>query len=131
VGGQVDTQSPVVTVQPTQPVPIIMLHGKDDSHVRYEGGLSGNEQYDRVDISFQESVLLWAENNLCLLDEVETEITEGLRGQVRIDTLHDCDKEMYVRAISIDNFAHDWPSLARSGYDGNKAIVDFLIQFSK
>jgi polyhydroxybutyrate depolymerase len=130
IGGQVDSLSPVVTVQPTQPIPIIMIHGKDDWAVKYNGGPTDGGS-SRIDLSFKESVLFWANHNLCTLDQVDTAVIDGLKGEVRIDTFHDCDGDVKVQAISIENLGHGWASLANSGFDGTNAIVDFLKQFSK
>ncbi len=129
IGGQVDSLSPVITIQPTQPVPIMMMHGLNDRNVNYFGDktLDG----DRIDISLKESTIFWAENNQCTVSQADTNVVDGLKGKVWIVSFSDCDANKEVRAVSIQNHGHGWPSQEDSGYDGTKAMVDFLKRFSK
>ncbi len=129
IGGQVDSLSPVVTVHPTQPIPIVMIHGLNDRKVNYHGGktLEGN----RIDISFKESVLFWARNNRCDLGRADTTVVRGGKGKVWIVAYRNEDTGVEVQAITIQNKGHGWPGLEESGFDGTNAMVDFLKRFSK
>ncbi|MGH7595209.1 MAG: alpha/beta hydrolase family esterase [bacterium] len=129
IGGQVDSLSPVVTVQPSQPIPIIMAHGLNDRTVNYHGGQTIDG--DRIDISFRESALFWANNNQCTISRADTTVVNGLNGKVWIISFRDCNASVEVRAVTIENHGHGWPGLEESGYDGTNAMVDFLKQFSK
>lgn len=129
IGGQPDSLSPVMTVQPTQPIPIIMVHGLNDHKVQYFGGktIEGN----RIDVSFRESALFWANNNQCAVAQPDTTIVNGLNGRVWIVDFNNCNSGKPVRAITIENKGHGWPGLEESGFDGSNAMIDFLKQFSK
>ncbi len=129
IGGQVDSLSPVITVQPTQPIPIIMIHGLNDTNVNYFGGKT--KDGNRIDISFHDSVLFWADNNQCSVSQADTTIVNGLNGKVWIVDFNNCDANTEVKAITIENKGHGWPGLEESGFDGTNAMVDFLKQFSK
>ncbi|MFQ5569883.1 MAG: alpha/beta hydrolase family esterase, partial [Rhodothermales bacterium] len=130
IGGQVDSLSPVVTVQPAQPIPIMMIHGRNDQKVRYNGGLTGGGS-GRIDLSFRESVLFWANNNGCTVSQGDTTVVDGLNGKVWMARFAGCDANREVRGVTIQNYGHGWPSLEESGFDGTNAMVDFLKQFSK
>ncbi len=118
-------------VQPTQPMPIIMIHGINDPAVRFNGGWTSG--LNRYDISFEESVLHWASFNQCDISNVDTTIVIGEKdsNNVFIVDFPGCLPNTAVRGIAIDNMGHGWPGLEESGYDGTKASVDFLKQFSK
>jgi len=55
IGGQPDSSWPVLKIQPSEPVPIIITHGMRDLNVNFQGGLGLNGI--RYDLSFRESVL--------------------------------------------------------------------------
>lgn len=129
IGGQVDSLSPITTVQPIQPFPILIIHGMDDVNASYYGG--GALVHDRIDISFRESVLFWANNNKCSISQADTTIINGLHGKVWIVDFNDCDDNTEVRSITIENQAHGWPSVISSGFDGTQAMIDFFKKYSK
>lgn len=129
IGGQIDSLSPVVTVQPSQPIPFMMIHGLNDRTVNFNGGKSKDSP--RIDISFRESLLFWATNNQCEVTQPDTTIVNGLNGRVWIINFNGCDANMEVRGIVIENKGHGWPGLEESGFDGTNASIDFLKRFSK
>jgi len=73
----------------------------------------------------------WAENNQCTVSNADTSVVDGLKGKVWIVSFGDCDANKEVRAVSIQNHGHGWPSPEESGYDSTNAMVDFLKRFSK
>ncbi len=129
VGGKLDTFDQIITVQPKVPVPILMIHGINDAKVKFSGGWS--DELKRWDLSFESSVSLWAENNLCDITKADTTIVQGLNGKVYIIDIDDCGSNMPVKGIAIENKGHGWPGLEESGFDGTNASIDFLKQFSQ
>jgi polyhydroxybutyrate depolymerase len=129
IGGQADSLSPVVTVQPSQPIPIIITNGMSDLTVNFNGGLSDNEV--RIDISFRESVLFWANNNQCAVNDPDTTVVDGLDGKVWIVTFKGCSLGAEVQGVAIQNYGHGWPSLQSAGFDATNNIVDFLKRFGR
>ncbi len=129
IGGQTTLQSPEVAVNPSVPIPIILIHGMSDRKVSFIGG----ESIDggRADISFRRSVELWADNNQGAGSQADTTLVKGLNGDVWIITYSDPRPDVEVRAIAIENQCHGWPGLEDSGFDGTNAMVDFLMRFSK
>ena len=129
IGGQIDSLNPVVTVQPTQPIPFMLVHGLNDKSVNYFGGLT--KEGSRIDISFNESVTLWANNNQCTVSQADTTVVDGQNGKVWIVSFTNCNSNTEVRSVTIENQGHGWPGLEESGFDGTNAMIDFLKQFSK
>ena len=70
VGGQVDDQAPVqLPPKPRAKMPIMIVHGKKDQAVRWEGGRTNatrhSERKTRIDKSAHESAAFWAAPNGC------------------------------------------------------------------
>ncbi len=132
IGGTSDSLSTDThRIQPTQPIPIIMIHGMNDGKVKFHGGLTNSTKRSGYDLSFKESVLHWATYNQCEIANVDTTIVMGEKdsNNVYIVDFPGCLPNTAVRGIAIDNMGHGWPGLEESGYDGTKASIDFLKQF--
>ena len=129
IGGQIDQNSPSNQVVPTAPIPIILTHGMSDGSVLFKGGQSSGK--DRIDISFEESAMLWVQNNQCNTAHADTTMIQGPSGNINIIDFNSCNRKAVVRAIAIQNHGHGWPSLENCGFDGTGAMIDFLKQFSK
>jgi len=129
-GGKRDTLDPIMVAKPKQPIPFIFIHGKNDQKVKFNGGWNSNQNATRYDISFNESIELWADNNGCN-PVPDTTIVQGLKGKVWILDFKDCTSEMDIRGIVIENKGHGWPSLESSGFDGTNTSIDFLKKYSK
>ena len=127
-GGRQDSLSELTLAQPNGSIPFILIHGMNDVSVKFQGGWSGD--LPRYDISFSETVSLWAINNSCN-PIPDTTITQGLRGKVWIFDYDGCENNSDVRAIAIENKGHGWPGLEESGFDGTNESIDFLSQYSK
>ena len=101
VGGKRAAFDPIIKVQPKVPIPFILIHGANDQSVKFQGGLSIDQS--RWDLSFEESVNLWANNNQCNILTADTSIIEGLEGKVWIVDFKDCQSNAPIRAIAIEN----------------------------
>ena len=129
-GGKRDTLESLVVVEPNQPIPFILIHGRNDHKVKFNGGWTDTPDRKRYDLSFAETVGIWSTNNGCRL-QPDTTVVEGLKGSVWIMDYTGCTSGADIRAIVIENKGHGWPSLESSGFDGTNASIDFLMNYSK
>lgn len=129
-GGEPVVGEPSVAPDPEAPVPIMLVHGTDDPNVPIEGG-EAPEKHDRSDMSFEETTLLWVEANGCdPTPEVTTE-PSGNR-QATINTFTNCTDGADVRSVVVGGLEHKWPKTKNTGgWDGSRAIADFLLSHSK
>ncbi len=128
-GGKRDTFEPLMVAEPKQPMPFILIHGRNDQKVKFNGGWTSGES-KRYDLSFAETVGIWASNNSCA-PEPDTTVEQGLKGRVWIMDYKGCTAGADIRAIVIENKGHGWPDLESAGYDGTNASIDFLKEHSK
>ena len=129
-GGKRDTLEPFLVAEPMQPIPFILIHGRNDHKVQFNGGWTASTDTKRYDLSFAESVGIWATNNGCNL-QPDTTVVQGLNGRVWIMDYNGCTAGADIRAIVIENKGHGWPSLESAGYDGTNVSIDFLKNHSK
>ena len=127
-GGFADSMSLMTVAEPQQVIPFLMIHGMSDQKVKFQGGWSGS--LPRYDLSFAETVSLWAENNQCETNP-DTSLVNGQNGDVWIIAYSSCFQNADIKAIAIENKGHGWPGLEESGFDGTNASIDFLKQYSK
>lgn len=120
IGGAPEADSPTVTIAPPpRPVPILLMHGMQDSHVRFEGGVNFR---DRLDLSFQESASFWAAANGCNPDPVRTEESWGIHA-----VFENCDEPGDVVANAYREMGHAFPTIAKdAGVDGAVQVMDFF-----
>jgi polyhydroxybutyrate depolymerase len=92
---------------PSQPVPIIIFHGRQDQHVLYEGGSSPLAlKKGRTDLSVAEVIAFWVRANRC---RSTPDITTNDTGHVVRHTYpHDGDGADVV-LYEITNQGHAWP----------------------
>ena len=126
IGGNHDLQSLLEVVVPTEPVPIIIIHGEADTRVSCGGGLSSGVVVRR-DISFAESVRLWVESNGCENSPIRI-VAQGAKGRVRVDNYEGCVAGADVVAVSVENHGHAWPSVGAAGFNGTAQMVTFLLE---
>lgn len=123
VGGT-NRDNPEQIVEPTQPLPILLMHGLNDHSVRYHGGVGGDSL--RNDLSFRISTMVWVENNGCDSTVVDTTILESDKGRTWIATFQSCPQGADVVSITVENSGHQLPRVSNSGFDGSKAIFQFF-----
>ncbi len=108
IGGQIDGSGPqIIPDTPGQPVSVIAFHGKQDTHVLYDGGIGG-EQIDagRADLSVPTSISFWVNADGCNPNpSTETQAD----GNIIIDTYSGCEAGTEVVLVTIMDGAHAWP----------------------
>lgn len=119
------------------PIAVLLVHGTEDRHVRYEGGTpkeSVGRAGERTDASVQQAIDYYIARN-DLLGYPETQ----LDGKVRIDDYRKPRGERHdaapVRVITLDGGGHAWPG-ARTAqraaadrpfpFDASAAILTFF-----
>ena len=111
------------TPEPSQPLPMIIFHGRDDEAVPYKGGISPEKGGQREYIPVSESVNFWIENNNCRKKPIREQLYGG---RVTRTSWADCQGENEVILYSIDNWGHKWPGPQFTGnLDKNDAFRNF------
>ncbi len=123
-GGQFTDSDPEMKIEPSHPMPILMMHGINDPNVKFYGGLSSNGL--RYDISFAETTAIWLEANSCDQTVSDTTLVETDKGNTWIADFSDCANDAQVVAIAVENSGHHLPRISNSGFDGTNAIVQFF-----
>lgn len=114
------------------PVPVMMIHGRADENVPYEGGRGTQSKGESGTISAARSAAYWVERNGC---EPEPTVDRTYGDRVTRETWSGpggADVVLY----SIDDWAHDWPGpyfIERrdavdelGGFDAAEIIWEFL-----
>jgi len=117
-----------VACEPSEPVSILAIHGTDDQHVLFEGGVpvTSFDTHDRVDPSVQDTLALWAWRDGCSLEP-----TRDQAGTVIHDVYPDCDSGLSVELLAIEGGGHVWPggespSRTEDELDASEAIWAFF-----
>ncbi len=117
-----------VACEPSEPVSILAIHGTDDQHVLFEGGVPVTrfDAHERVDPSVQDTLALWAWRDGCSLEP-----TRDQAGTIIHNVYPDCDSGMSVELLAIEGGGHVWPSgespsRSEDELDASEAIWDFF-----
>ncbi|MGY5875281.1 MAG: PHB depolymerase family esterase [Candidatus Thorarchaeota archaeon] len=92
---------------PTSALPVLMIHGTADTHVAYDGGEAFLSTGGRIDLSVNESVSFWVENNNCSRTP-EVSVSENNL----VETKKYTGGYASVLLYSIYNGLHIWPGEA-------------------
>ncbi|RMD98828.1 MAG: poly(3-hydroxybutyrate) depolymerase [Deltaproteobacteria bacterium] len=90
--------------EPARPVPVMHVHGTDDAHVPWEGGVGcGPSNADFT--SVPDTIALWNEKDRCTgSPSPYLEMGDG-----RCETYGPCDGEAEVVLCAIEGGGHSWP----------------------
>lgn len=108
VGGQKNPSSQVQTVStPLGPLPLIIIHGKKDESVPYDGGHGPDTSGQRIYLSVSKSLDFWLNaNDLIGISPTKSETTE------LITEVYDAKGKMPIKVLSVVNGQHEWPQLS-------------------
>lgn len=108
IGGRAAIGEPIEYIDvPTNPIPIIMFHGFEDTNVKYKGGRStGGFRTTRVDISQSMCVKFWVKANKT---ERKPEIKKSESGNIITAIFSDPVNNADVVHVTIKNQGHAWP----------------------
>jgi len=109
------------------PIPVLMIHGEQDTHVLYDGGVGV------VDVLYAKPVSaavdFWTSADACTGDPQEQTSTDG---NVLTEDYTSCANGSEVELLSIVNGRHEWPTLeGHTGFSATDAIWDFFSRHSK
>lgn len=99
----------VAECKPSRPVPVVMINGRADEHVPFEGGTGKKSPDPRVDRSFPDTAKIWAEANRCTL----ARITDGLYDRGEYECPGGVGMATYMHAGG-----HIWPGSKQPRYRG-------------
>jgi polyhydroxybutyrate depolymerase len=90
--------------KPSRPMPILILHGKLDQNIPYEGGIGTAAQImNRTDMSVASAVAFWTANNGCSGMPVSKRA-----GSVVVDSYSGCRNDADVMLYTLEKGRHAW-----------------------
>lgn len=109
--------------EPVEPVSLLAIHGTDDQHVLYEGGVPvvSMDSHARVDHSVHYALAFWALHDGCL---PEPQIEQA--GAVIHETYTDCPQGLGVELLAIQGGGHAWPGGIVFRSAGDKPSQDLV-----
>jgi polyhydroxybutyrate depolymerase len=113
--------SSMVIPQPSNPVPVIIFHGKQDKTIPYDGGMSGNGvDYFSVD----NALAFWNKNDGCTQEPQKQTLDNG---NVLTEDFQGCTTGSEVLLYTIVSGVHEWPTLQdHANFSATDAIWDFF-----
>lgn len=126
IGGRAELNAPMVTIEPTGPISVLLMHGTLDVNVTFGGGWTKKETKNRYDISFKDSTTFWVTYNKCDPTPTVTE-QQTTVGTVTTYSYTNCEAGVVVTAIAVGGVGHIWPSKAfAGGFDGTGTVLEFF-----
>jgi polyhydroxybutyrate depolymerase len=109
IGGRPSRDEPRWQVpQPVRPVPMLVLHGRLDETVAYQGGRDPRSRSGRTWIGARESARFFSEHAGCSARSRREVLHEGWVTREVWDSAPGCQVELQ----SIDGWGHSWPGRA-------------------
>lgn len=128
-GHETENSTLYIIPEPDHPVSVIALHGLLDEHVPYYGGHGKNSSGTRIDVSVNESIAFWVENNQCNTTPYRYESESG---NIIIDTYSEGQNGVEVTLVTIVNGGHWWPGSDKDPYGGEEINgADIIWDFFK
>ncbi|MBN2398714.1 MAG: hypothetical protein JXI33_00050 [Candidatus Aminicenantes bacterium] len=134
-GGRASAASPYWRIpQPGKPLPLIVLHGRQDESVPYAGGRDLRHGGDREYDSVAASVAFWVRNNRC---GPEPRTNFLLERRIERKTWSDENQRPLVVLYSIDDWGHYWPGAdygskhTLPGFNATEVIWEYFKQISE
>ncbi len=95
-----------VECKPERPLSVVIFHGTEDGHVRYDGGepLALADWHDRTDRPVKETVAFWVKFNGC-----RPQAQTSVKGHVQMERYSGCREGTEVVLYTIRGEGHSWP----------------------
>jgi len=112
IGGKASERAPEYVIpKPRRPVAMVILHGKKDRHLRYEGGEPViTLTPGRMDLPVSAAVEFWVKKNGCAPEPVREAAVEG---HVVKETYTGCRDGADVVLYTLEHGGHVWPGSRR------------------
>ena len=125
IGGVPAANEPEWSVRrPKQPVPVLALHGRADTHVPYDGGRAAQSRGKSSAISVSRSIGLWVDADGC---DPEPQVESMAGARVERQTWFGCRDGAEVVLYSINGWGHEWPKAnSLGGFEAGTAIWQFF-----
>ena len=125
IGGVPAANEPEWSVpRPKQPVPVLALHGRADTHVPYDGGRAAQSRGKSSAISVSRSIGMWVDADGC---DPEPQVESMGGARVERQTWFDCRDGAEVVLYSIKGWGHEWPKAnSLGGFEAAAAIWQFF-----
>jgi polyhydroxybutyrate depolymerase len=110
--------------RPKQPVPVLALHGRADTHIPYDGGRAAQSRGKSSAISVSRSIGMWVDADGC---DAEPQMESMGGARVERQTWSDCRDGAEVVLYSINGWGHAWPKAnSLGGFEAGAAIWQFF-----
>jgi polyhydroxybutyrate depolymerase len=134
IGGRPSATKPEWTIpKPEFPVPVVVVHGREDDHVPYEGDRGSQSRGKAEAISVTRSVSFWVEQNGC---DSKPKVERLYGDRLTRKAWSGCTGNADVLLYDIEDWGHDWPGPQFTkrlpqddplhGFDVSELIWDFL-----
>jgi polyhydroxybutyrate depolymerase len=116
-------------VRPTQPVPVLAIHGRADTSVPYEGGRAAQSRGDSSAISVERSIRLWVNADDC---DPEPQVELMSQNRVERQAWSGCRNDSEVLLYSLSSWGHEWPKEnLLGGFDAAGTIWRFFERYPR
>lgn len=111
--------------EPTQPVPLLIIHGVADLTVPFEGGETNVRTATRfgqwMNTSVEYATNFWVTHDDCKVDAVITELPPTSTA-----VYSGCTDDVRVEVVTIAEGNHSWPRVDTLGVDGSQLVLTFF-----
>lgn len=124
IGSRLGDASPIWTMPETAPpIPMLIMHGLQDTHVPFNGGSLSPSDLPRYYDSVDNAVAYWTRQNGCRRGKDTFKV---INPWVRLQQWETCSSRCPVRLYTIGNWAHVWPGGSEiAGLDGAHPMKGF------
>jgi polyhydroxybutyrate depolymerase len=127
IGGAPSAKEPEWSiVRPKQPVAVLAIHGRSDTHIPYEGGRGLQSRGGSSAISIERSIEFWVDVDGC---NAKPQIVFMDEGRIERQAWSGCREDVGVVLYSLDMWGHEWPKeRSLGGFDAAETIWRFFVQ---
>jgi len=110
IGGTDRDGNRFVIEKPQMPVPVMIIHGRKDSYVLFDGGSSRNLPFPkRSNMAVADALAFWSDADGC---GTAPAMMEPVPGKLRRTAFLDCRAGSDVILWEIETGEHEWPTIA-------------------
>jgi polyhydroxybutyrate depolymerase len=129
IGGTSRNGEAFVIVPPDRPVPVMIIHGRRDPYVLYDGGSSALIRYPkRSNMAVAEALALWQVADGCTAEPARS---EPVRDRLRRIDYGECRAGSTLVLWEIEDGEHNWPQAVRFPAPGGatRSVAEEILAF--
>jgi polyhydroxybutyrate depolymerase len=129
IGGTSRSGERFVIVPPDMPVPVMILHGRKDPYVLYDGGSSAMLRYpERSNMAVADALSFWRAADGCAAAPA---LSEPVPGRLRRTLYRPCRDGSEIVLWEIEDGEHNWPASVRFPAPGGatRSTAEEIIAF--